>query len=222
MKRAWLLGLGAGAAMGLMAVGQVPALAGHGHGGSSHPVKDSHESKGSKPAPHSGPKPQPKHESKPQTKSQPKHDSKPKENNLHKQPSHSTANEHQSNAERPNAISSTTTNNTTHNETTHHDDHHFGHHERFWHGHHLFWSGTAWVDGSGQPFAAADLVPPVEVGGGSVAAPMIGAPLGGAPIQFSVDPSESQAYDRAAQAAGVSRAEWIRSRLNSAVQRELK
>jgi hypothetical protein len=41
-------------------------------------------------------------------------------------------------------------------------------------------------------------------------------------IQFSVDPSECDSYDAAAAAAGVSRAEWIRSRLNDAARRELK
>ena len=41
-------------------------------------------------------------------------------------------------------------------------------------------------------------------------------------IQFSVASSERDSYDAAAQAAGVSRTEWIRSRLNDAVRRELK
>jgi outer membrane biosynthesis protein TonB len=248
MKRAWSFAL-AGAVMGLMTAGQLPAVAGHGHGGSSHPAKESHESKGSKPAPHPAPKheskpqskPQPKHEPKAQPKhdpkSQSKHESKPKENNLYRPPGHSLANEHPSNVQRPNAVVSSTTasKSTSNSTTTHHDEHHDGHHfhhERFWHGHHLWWSGTAWVDGAGQPYVAADLVPPVEVGGGpgsgAVAAPMSVAPMsvapvaGGPQIQFSVDPSETQAYDRAAQAAGVSRNEWIRSRLNSAAQQELK
>jgi outer membrane biosynthesis protein TonB len=222
--------------MGLMTAGQLPALAGHGHGGSSHPAKESHESKGSKPAPHAAPKheskpqskPQPKHESKPQPKHEPKaqskHEPKPQENNLHKPPGHSLANEHPSNVEHPNVISATTASKTaTSQTTTNNNQHNFSHHhERFWHGHHLWWSGTAWVDGSGQPYVAADLVPPVD-GGGPVAAPMSVAPVVGGPqIQFSVDPAESQAYDRAADAAGVSRNEWIRSRLNSAAHQELK
>jgi hypothetical protein len=47
-------------------------------------------------------------------------------------------------------------------------------------------------------------------------------PSGRPQIQFSVAPSERDSYDTAAQAAGMSRSEWIRTRLNAAAGRELK
>ncbi len=174
--------------------------------------------------------PQSKSLSKPQSKP-PKPLPKP---SLHNQEhSHSNAAEHSSNLKHRNAITSNANNQkTTKNETSHHgehhDDHHHWDHERHWHGHHLYWSGSSWVDvANGQPVVAADLTPPVEASGaplmdvGASPAPVaVGA--GRPQIQFNVDSSERDSYDAAAQAAGMTREEWMRSRLNSAAHYELR
>jgi hypothetical protein len=233
MKRAWLMGVGAwaGAVLGLMVIDQTEGYAGHGHSGGTHAAKETHEAPkhNSKPAPHPAPKPQSKSPSKPQSKA-PKPLPKPSVHN--QEHSHSNAAEHSSNLKHPNAITSNPNNQkTTKNETTHHDEHHDGHHhhwhhERDWHGHHLYWSGSSWVDvANGQPVVAADLTPPVEAAGAPLmdvgASP---APVGaGRPqVQFNVDSSERDSYDAAAQAAGMTREDWIRSRLNSAAHNELR
>jgi hypothetical protein len=235
MKRAWLLGMGAwaGAALGLMAIGQTEGYAGHGHSGGTHAAKETHEAPkhNSKPAPHPAPKSQSKSPSKPQSKA-PKPLPKPSVHNP--EHSHSNSAEHSSNPKHPNAITSNPNNQkTTKNETAHHDEHHddhhhHWHHERHWHGHHLYWSGSSWVDAaSGQPVVAADLTPPVEAAGAPLmdvgASPAPVAVGSGRPqIQFSVDSSERDSYEAAAQAAGMSREEWMRSRLNSAAHNELR
>jgi hypothetical protein len=106
----------------------------------------------------------------------------------------------------------------------HHDDHHHHdahHHE---HGDHEWVGGTVIENG-----AAVDETPGVAVTGtdGVPAAAVVPdvAPTGSAgrpQIQFSVDPAERDSYEAAAQAAGMSRSEWIRTRLNAAAGRELK
>jgi hypothetical protein len=79
------------------------------------------------------------------------------------------------------------------------------------------------------PGVAPAVVGGAVVGGGGVAvpagpadvAPSGGSLSGGRPqIHFSVDVSERDAYDGAARAAGLSRSEWIRTRLNAAASRE--
>jgi hypothetical protein len=96
-------------------------------------------------------------------------------------------------------------------------------HERFVHGHRQFWSEEGyWVDGTtGLPIPAG---PGAADFAAEPSAPnMVPAAVSGRPqIHFSVDSSERDTYDTAAQAAGVSRVEWIRSRLNAAAGRELK
>jgi hypothetical protein len=62
-------------------------------------------------------------------------------------------------------------------------------------------------------------------GGGDAVVPGDAGPLeSGGPVRpqihFRVQDSERDAYDSAAKAAGISRAEWIRSRLNAAVANE--
>jgi len=222
MTRALLLGVGA--VVGLLMSGQTPSLGGHGHGGASHPVKEPPKHSGSKPAPHSPPKSPPKAPAKPQNK--------PKTDDLHKQgPSHPQGLSHSpkpglDSAKVPNAIgsSSTTHSQTTKNDTTtHHDDHHGWHHDRWWHGHHHIWSEEGyWVDAAtGQPVVTTDGA--VAADGVDGGAPAPAAPIrGGRQVQFSVAPSECEAYDAAAQAAGMSRADWIRARLHEVVSKELK
>ena len=74
---------------------------------------------------------------------------------------------------------------------------------------------------------ATDGTPGVVTAGDGAAAPVaadVAAPVpsGRPQIQFSVDPSEIDSYDAAARAAGMSREEWIRNRLNAAAGREMK
>src|SRR5262249_20096976 len=113
----------------------------------------------------------------------------------------------------------------THHDSHHHHDHHEWHHDRWWHGHHHVWSEEGyWVDAAtGAPVAAGDgavaaVEPDAVVTGSAPGAAVANRPQ----IHFSVDPSERNAYDAAAQAVGMSRADWIRSRLNAALDNELK
>ncbi len=105
-----------------------------------------------------------------------------------------------------------------HHEHDHHHDHHHGH------GDHV-WVGGVEVDGATVTDGSVGGVAPVD---GTVApamvVPDVAAPVTslGPQIQFSVDPQVRDAYDAAARAAGMSRADWIRSRLNAAIQQESK
>ncbi len=171
MKRAWILVIGL--MLTLVTLEQKVARAGHGQGGGkTRAVKAAHEAPkhgSAKPAPHPAAKPPSKSPSKPQSKA-PKPLPKPSVHN--QEHSHSNAAEHSSNLKHPNAITSNSNNQkSTKNETSQHgehhdDDRHHWHHERHWHGHHLYWSGSSWVDvANGQQVVAADLTPPVEAAG---------------------------------------------------------
>jgi len=119
MKRAWLVGVGAAAVLGLVVIGQTEGYAGHGHSGGTHAAKETHEAPkhNSKPAPHPAPKPPSKSPSKPQSKA-PKPLPKPSVHN--QEHSHSNAAEHSSNLKHPNAITSNpNSQKTAKNETTH-------------------------------------------------------------------------------------------------------
>ncbi|HET6329048.1 MAG TPA: hypothetical protein VFG04_30470 [Planctomycetaceae bacterium] len=183
------------------------------------------------------PKPPAKPQAKPSQKPLPKPQIKPKDNNAksHKpDPGKSTAH-----LNRPNAVGSgskTHQQTTNDGKTTHHEEHHHHewHHDRWWHGHHHVWSTEGyWVDATtGLPVVAADAgVAAVGSDGGATGPAPIGSvgdgPAGGSvagrpQVHFSVDSSQLDSYDAAAQAAGMSRAEWIRSRLDAAVGKELK
>jgi hypothetical protein len=207
MKRAWLLGVESLLAIALLIQ---PSFGGHGgHGGGAHPAKAAHEPPkhaGGKPAPHPASKPP----AKPQPKQLPKPQVKPKEANAHKpEPGKSTASHQGADLNRSKAIGSVSKNQhqtTKDDKTEHHDGHHrHWQHDRWWHGHHHVWSEEGyWVDAAtGAPVVAADG----------------GAPTGGLDDSPAGPTSGSAA---AAQAAGMSRAEWIRSRLDAAVAKELK
>jgi hypothetical protein len=228
MKRAWLLA--SGAVLSLLVLERAPAFGGHGHGGGkAHASKPAHEApkhSGGKPAPHPAPKPQAKPHANPPHKPAPRpHGESNNTAQSSHAPDHKAPSQHGSNPAKPNAVGSNTSPKTkdekTHNE--HHDEHHW-HHERWWHGHHQYWSEDGfWVDGvTGQPVAAADLAVPVAGAEGPLAGATPTSIATRPQIQFSVDPSERDSYDAAAQAAGTSRAEWIRSRLNDAARKELK
>jgi hypothetical protein len=77
--------------------------------------------------------------------------------------------------------------------------------------------------------ASVSVGTPGAVGGGDAGAADAGVPSADGPnlpgrpqIFFSFNLSERDRYDAAARAAGVSRDEWIRSRLSAAISRELK
>ena len=217
MKRCWLLGIGA--ILVLLVLNQALSFGGHGHAGGSHPAKEGHE------APkHSGGKPAPKPSPKPQAKPQ----GKPKSNDSHKQaPGKSRSLPHESNLNRPNSIGSSSNahEQSTKNDKTTHQEHHGWHHDRWWHGHHHLWSEEGfWVDAAtGLPVVAGDGGVPGSVVDGAGPSPTSGAAIAGCPqIHFSVDSEERESYDAAARAAGMSRAEWIRNRLNAAVSKELR
>jgi hypothetical protein len=230
MKSFWLMGFGV--ILGLL-VDPALSLGVHGHAGGSHAAKASHEApkhSSGKPAPHQAPKPSPKASSKPQLKSPPKPPGKPKDSHSHKQDLGKPSSQHESNQTRPNAVGSGSAaqeqaakNDKTHHDS-HHREHHGWHHDRWWHGHHHIWSEEGyWVDAtSGLPVVAADAAVPADGSDGVVAASPSAGVAGRPRIHFSVDPSERETYDAAAQAAGTSRAEWIRSRLNAAVHQELE
>jgi|HubBroStandDraft_6_1064221.scaffolds.fasta_scaffold301794_2 hypothetical protein len=232
MQRAWLCGIAG--LMGVLLIDSPMSFGGHGgHGGGSHSVKAGHEGSkhsGGKPAPHAAPKPTAKPTAKPQSKPAlkplPKPQMTPKENHAHKpeagkskakpnrtNPSGSVAKTHPP---------TTKDDKPTHHDGHHHHDHHEWHHDRWWHGHHHVWSEEGyWVDATtGAPVAADDGAVGTDavVTGSAPGAVAANRPQ----IHFSVDPSERNAYDAAAQAAGMSRADWIRSRLNAALDNELK
>ncbi len=238
MKRAWLVGVVG--LVGVVLLDQPRSFGGHGrHAGGSHAVKESHPApkhSGGKPAPHPAPKPPAKPQGKPSLKPLPKPQIKPKDNhaNSHKP----DAGKSSAHLNRPNAVGSgskTQPPNTNDNKTTHHEEHHHHewHHDRWWHGHHHVWSSEGfWVDATtGAPVVAADgAVAATGSDGGPTGSALVssaGGPTGGSvagrpQVHFSVDPSQLDSYDAAAQAAGMSRAEWIRSRLDAAVGKELK
>lgn len=229
MKWAWLLA--SGALLSFAAVEQVQALAGHGHGGAgkSKVSKPSHEAPkhaGGKPAPHAAPKPPSKPHANPPQKPAPTPHAQPNNNapSSHGHDHKSTPPQHGSNPAKPNVFGSNDAPKAKDDKAHEHHDRHHWHHDRWWHGHHQYWSEEGfWVDGAtGQPVVAAEIAGPGDGSEIPVAGPMPAAVGTGPQIHFSVDPSERDAYDAAAQAAGMSRAEWIRSRLNEAVRKELK
>ncbi len=240
MKRGWLLGIGA--MLSFVMLDQTRGFGGHGHAGTKHVAKEKHEApkhSGGKPAPHAAPKPpskppakpQSKPAAKPQLKKLPKPEVKPKENNSHNhEPGKSATSQHKSNDSRPGVLASGSKNQqqTAKDGKTHHDSHHDGHHEwhhdRVWHGHHQYWSEEgSWVDGTpGQPVAGDGTVPAAAVDGVATGSTLGAAVVGRPQIHFNVDSTERDAYDAAAQAAGMSRAEWIRSRLNAALHGDQK
>jgi hypothetical protein len=171
-------------------------FAGHEHGsGGAHPPKAHHGTP--KPAP-------PKPAAKPAPHPAPKHDPKPTPHEAHK-----TASAH-SDHDRDH-----------HHEHDHHNhDYHHDHHDHWDHG----WVDGVVVGGSVTTDGSAGVV----TGDGTaapaaMAADVAGPAVSGRPqVQFSVDPRELDSYDAAARAAGMTRAEWIRNRLNAAAGLELK
>jgi hypothetical protein len=233
MKRNWMLGVGA--MLSFLVFDQSLSFGGHGNSGGSHAAKETHEGpkhSSGKPAPHSASKPPSKSQAKPQSKPPlkqlPKPKVKPKETNSHRQElGKSTASQHESNLNKSDVAGSVAKTQQTTNDanTTHQDGHHGWHHDRWWHGHHHVWSAEGyWVDATtGLPVVTADGGAPVAGADGMVTSPTSGTAVPGRPqIHFSVDSSERDSYDAAAQSAGMTRAEWIRSRLNTAVGQELK
>jgi hypothetical protein len=190
---------------------------GHGHSSHSSTHAASTHPKPSHPAPkHSGGKP-----------NNPKSEAKPKPHETHKSgPAKPTA---KPQAAHPKERGSNTmaggpkSNDKTHDHDHHHEhEHHHDHHHG--HGDHV-WVGGVEVDGATVTDGSVGGVAPVD---GTVAPAMI-VPDGAAPVAslgrqilFSVGPQERDAYDAAARAAGMSRADWIRSRLNAAIQQESK
>jgi hypothetical protein len=232
MKNFWLMGFGV--VLGLQVLDPASGFGGHGHARGSHAAKASHEApkhSNGKPAAHPAPKPSPKAPAKPQLKSPPKPPGKPKDAHPHKPDLGKPSPHHESNHTRPNAVGSSSKaqeqaakDDKTHHDSQHHHEHHGWHHDRWWHGHHHIWSEEGyWVDATtGLPVVAADAAVPADGSDGVVAASPSAGVAGRPRIHFSVDPSERETYDAAAQAAGTSRAEWIRSRLNAAVHQELE
>jgi hypothetical protein len=95
------------------------------------------------------------------------------------------------------------------------------HHHR--HGEHDTVDGVT-VVGPGGVSVSDGATGVVTSGDAGVPAPVVpnvaGPGLSGGPqILFNVSPSEQAAYDAAARAAGISRSEWIRTRLNAALNR---
>ena len=113
-----------------------------------------------------------------------------------------------------------------HHDDHHHDDHDHHHHDvhHHEHGDHEWVGGTVVesgvsVDGTpGGAITGNDGAPSAAVVPSVAPTGMANRPQ----IQFSVDPAERDSYEAAAQAAGMSRSEWIRTRLNAAAGRELK
>jgi hypothetical protein len=228
MKSSWLMGFGV--ILGLQLLDPTAGFGGHGHARGSHAAKASHEApkhSSGKPALHPAPKPSPKALSKPQLKSPPKPPGKPKGSHSHKPDLGKPSPQHESNHTRPGS-GSAAQEQAAKNDKTHHNshqrEHHGWHHDRWWRGHHHIWSEEGyWVDAAtGLPVVAADAAVPADGSDGVVAASPSADVAGRPQIHFSVDPSERETYDAAAEAAGISRAEWIRSRLNTAVHQELK
>jgi hypothetical protein len=183
--------------VGCVLAGGSTGFGGHGH--SSHESTHSAASQAPK-AHHEAPK----HSGgNPAHHAAPKSEAKPKEHDSHKHgagnlPSGSKSHEH-------------------------HDDRH--HHR---HGDHKWVGGVDVENGSGDGSfsdGTTGVVFPGDNGAGSavVVPGVAGTGLSNRPqIQFSVDPAERDSYGAAAHAAGMSRSEWIRSRLNTAAGRELK
>jgi hypothetical protein len=159
-----------------------------------------HASHGSPPkAHHETPKPAtPKPALKPAPHPAPKHESKPAPHESHKTAAANPKHEH--------------------DHDHHHRHDHHDHWDHEWVGGVVVGDGVA-VDGGVAPVTIGDGVPAQAVVAGDVAPP-VGS--GRPQIQFSVDPSELDSYDAAARAAGMTRSEWIRSRLNAAVSQESK
>ena len=175
---------------------------GHGHG-STHPAA-SHPPAAHHSAPKSGAKSNAEKHSASKPK-EPHHDEKKPKGVASVSKPHDKSHEH-------------------HDEHHHHDDHDHHHHDVHHHerGDHEWVGGTVVENG-----VSVDGTPGVAITGNdgvpSAAVVPSVAPTENRPqIQFSVDPAERDSYEAAAQAAGMSRSEWIRTRLNAAAGRELK
>jgi hypothetical protein len=194
--------------VGGVLAGGTACFGGHGHA-STHPAAAHHEApkkSGAKPAHHPAPKPS-EHAPHKEAGGKP---------GAAKQLSHE---EHKPNS----LLAGPKTHDKSHEQ--HHDDHHHDHHHG--HGDHE-WVGGVDVEngsvGASVDGAAGVVVPAGDGAGAAAVVPNVGGigPSGLRQIQFSVAPSERDSYDTAAQAAGMSRSEWIRTRLNAAAGRELK
>lgn len=207
---------------GWMLASASTGFAGHArttHAATSHPSKSHHEAPkhpGGKPAHHAAP------ETKATPKGHPSHKSAAGNSGTGKQAAGKSngpgPSEHKS--------SGLVAGSKPHDKSHEHDHEHHDHHH-----HHRHWNGHEWVDGVdveggvvGGSLTGGTSGSVVPGDPGVVVAPsIVGSGVPGRPqIQFSVDPSERDSYEAAANAAGMSRSEWIRSRLNAAAGRELK
>jgi len=210
--------------VGGVLLGGTASFGGHAHAshGSTH-LAASHDPKAHHEAPkHSG--------GKPAHHAAPKSEAKPKEHDPHK---HSTDNpgapkqpagkskEMSHEEHKPNGLASG-----SRSQEKSHEHHHELHHHR--HGGHE-WDGGVDIEngssgGSGSDGTTGLVVPGDDGTGATAVVPALAGPglSNRRQIQFSVGPSERDSYEAAARAAGMSRAEWIRSRLNAAVGRESK
>jgi hypothetical protein len=174
---------------------------GHGHG-STHPAA-SHPPAAHHSAPKSGAKPNAEKHSAGKSK-EPHHDEKKPKGVASAAKPHDKSHEHHDEHH--------------HDDHHHHDAHHHEHGDHEWVGGTVIGNGVS-VDGTpGVAVTGSDGVPAAAV------VPDVAptGPAGRPQIQFSVDPAERDSYEAAAQAAGMSRSEWIRTRLNAAAGRELK
>jgi hypothetical protein len=193
-----------------------------GHGHSSHGSTHA--------ASHATPHPAPKHPAaKPPKSKAHKPEAKPKGHDSHQSRAAKPTAKPHGGTPKERASNSIAGGAKSHGKARGHDHDH--HHDRDHHHHgHRYWNGHEWVDGvdvdgatvadgsTGVVVPADGLIAPAVVAS-DTAAPIASA---GPQILFSVDPQERDSYDAAAHAAGMSRSEWIRSRLNAAVQQEQK
>jgi hypothetical protein len=223
--------------VGGLLVGGTASFGGHGHAshGSTHPAAShapkaaSHAPKAQHEAPkHSGGKPA--HHAAPKPEAKPKEHPHNHESGKPSAPQPQAGKSKEANHQEHKPIGMASESKTHEKSHEHHHDHHDDHHDELHHHRH----GHEWVGGvdvengsnssSGSDGAAGLVVPGTDGTAAAAVVPALaGAALSNRPqIQFSVDPVERDSYDSAARAAGMSRGEWIRSRLNAAAARESK
>jgi hypothetical protein len=237
MKRAFVMGLSV--VLVSFVTGRTSSLAGHGHGGGAHGNGHggaSHKTQTVHEAPkHSNKSAQ--HPSKPAPKPQGKPAGKPHPKPASPQGAHKNNNEHKNAAGKPGehsahpaekGLSASGSQEKHHDDGKHHEhkhhEHHEHHHDRWVNGHRHYWSEQGfWVDATtGLPVPDAAVGVPVDGSDPGVPTPSGPVAPGRRQVFFNIQPSDLDSYDAAAAAAGITRDEWIRSRLNEAVRRELK
>jgi hypothetical protein len=237
MKSVWLLCVAS--LVGLIGLGETRTFGGHGHGTTSHAShtpkshKEGSKKSGGKPSAHpAGGHQPPKSHPKPKDSKSEMHESA-KAGNAQGKPGNPKGNADASKhvakdgkgasqkdqLAHPNAM---TTGSVSAQTSLTHSTHEF-HHDRWVHGHHHIWSADGyWVDAATGLPVATDPGAPADGSAATVPAAAATAVSGRPQIHFSVDPAERDSYDVAAQNAGMSRGEWIRSRLDAAIQQELR